>query len=558
VYNNNPAITFGVISSICNMKQVHPTASNTLTLQTDRVFGPLIISSTGTGTMTLDLSSSNYNLTTTALTIGNNGILNGRMSTITCSDNWTSSAGTFIRGYSTVYMSGVGKTLTTNPLQGFWDLVFPFGSSTTLANDVWAEGCGFSGTLTQAGHLINVSGAGEFALTATGAWDGDIYLNGTGTQYTIPIVVPFQATARIFSKVRTSYLNGTQGSVTVTPAVSTYGGIRLTTINKDYAIAANWSYIFPSGTVHFDLQLKANMLYQMYVDDVATGDRVQTDATETASWTYSVVSESNFTVMQEALEVGSDAVISVVEDHAYLYIPLTNYTGVTWGLTTNASWLSQGVAGAVSGTPDNLLSNQVFYVNITLSFGTQSAYQNYSLSTVNIAPIITTTPGTWIYVEQEFQYWPVFSDHDDGGEFTGVLTNFTWEYELDLSTGRLTFRSFETGTWYFNISIDDMTGAANATAYQNFTVSAIAGGPTSTMSILTLMVGLVFAFGAVGFGFFRREFFLVAGLIWIVVGIYFLGDIHIIYTILSIGIGFILLLSTAVEMLEPQSSRKRG
>jgi len=122
----------------------------------------------------------------------------------------------------------------------------------------------------------------------------------------------------------------------------------------------------------------------------------------------------------------------------------------------------------------------------------------------------------------------------------------------------LTFRSFETGTWYFNLTFNDGTGAGNVTTYQNFSVQVIVGGPTSTMSIISLTVGLVFAFGTVGMGLFRREFLMLAGLIWILVGIYFLGDIHIIFTILSLGIGFILLLTTAVDLLESKSATKRS
>ena len=547
VNDGDKNLTLGNCSCSVTIEHLNQnTANRIVTLLGNTTAGALsVFSSHAVWTMTLDLSASNYALSCTDLAIGTGGILNGRGSTISCSGNWDSSAGSFIKGYSTVYMTGVGKTLKTVASTGFWNLVFPFGSSTTLQNNVWAEGIGFDGALTQAGKLINVSGAAQNALTATGSWDGDIYLNGTGAFYSIPIVVPFESTARIFSKVRTTYTNGSQGSVTVTPAVSTYGGIRLTTINKAYAIGANWSYVFPSGTVQFEVSLNTYTLYQMYVDDVATGNRVQTGASGIGFWNYSVVSESNFTVMGEGLEISSNPITTIVEDYLYLYIPTTNYTGVTWGMATNATWLSQYPNGTVYGTPSNLFANQAFYINVTIVFQSQSDYQNFSLTVTNIAPVMTTGPDSWIYVEVEFQYSASFIDWTDGGQFTGVTTNFTGDYDLDLTTGLFTFRSYETGTWYFNITFDDMTGAANATGYQYFVVEVIDGGPTSTMSIIMLLLALVVGFGFLIVGFKLHELWILAGIIWIVSGltifIPFGGAFLYVIGITGIGLGIVLM-----------------
>jgi len=550
-YNVGKTVIFGTVTCpVLVYLSVAATGSYACTLGSGTTFGSTLIISSDhvTNTMTLDLSTSNYALSATSITIGTRGILNARESTITCSGNWDSSAGTFTRGYSTVSMTGVGKTLKTGT-QGFWNLVFPFASSTTLQSKVWAEGIGFSGSLTQAGYLINVSGAGEFALTATGSWDGDIYLNGTGTQYTIPIVVPFTATARIFSKVSTTYTNTTQGSVTVTPAVSTYGGIRLTTINKDYPIGANWSYIFPSGTVHFDVVLSPYTLYQMYVDDVATGDRVQTDAGGAASWEYSVVSESNFTLMGEVLEIDSTPPTSIVEDYLYLYTPTTNYTtGLTWGMDTNATWLSQYANGTVYGTPSNLFANQAFFLNISVTLDAQSDYQNFTLSVTNVAPVMNSTPMAWVYVELEFQYLAIFTDFADGGTFTGITTNFTGEYDLNLATGLFTFRSHETGIWYFNITFNDMTGSANATGYQYFLVDVIEGGPTSIMSIISLLAALTFCVLLMMVGFKDPTFWLLAGPVWILSGIAIFMEYSEWFMVMGAGLGIVLLMRGAYDV----------
>jgi hypothetical protein len=271
-------------------------ADRTLSVTETGTCGPLTISSEhASRTITLDTTANNYNIIATDITIGMRGILNARSSTITCSGNWDSSSGTFTRGYSSVYLTGVGKTLKTNT-EGFWNLVFPYGSSTTLQSHVWAEAIGVSGSLTQAGKLINVSGASEFALTATGSWDGDIYLNGTGTNYTIPIIVPFTPTGRIFSKVHTTYINDTSGQLTVTPPLGVYGGIRLSRINMNYFEPANWTYTIASGNVQFELILKPHYTYQLYADGLSWGLPVDTGVDGIAYWTYSGWSMVTFNV----------------------------------------------------------------------------------------------------------------------------------------------------------------------------------------------------------------------------------------------------------------------
>ena len=114
-------ISFGVVNVGVWITEWAPAGSTTLTLTSNTTFGAgLVLDSNGDGanTVTLDLSVSNYALSANGVTVGAGGILNGRYSTITCSGNWDSSAGTFTEGTSTVIMSGTTKTIKTANTNG--------------------------------------------------------------------------------------------------------------------------------------------------------------------------------------------------------------------------------------------------------------------------------------------------------------------------------------------------------------------------------------------------------------------------------------------------------
>jgi hypothetical protein len=390
---------------------------------------------------------------------------------------------------------------------------------------------------------MNVSGSAISPLLVTGSWNGDIYMNGTASSHVVAVTTPM--TGQIYSNVSTTYTNSTAGTLIVIPDGTLYGGTKLIRLNKNVATPANWTYTIASGTVQFETVLKTYSLYRLNAGGVPFGSKVQSGADGAAFWNYSTWSSVIFTITGEDLSITSTPGTTILEDHFYLYLPTTNYTGVTWSMVTNATWLSQYPNGTVYGTPSNLFANQVFWVNVTVTLQWQSDYQNFSLTATNVAPLITTSPDSWVYIEVEFQYTASFDDLAAGGQFIGVTTNFTGEYDLDLTTGLFTFRSYETGTWYFNITFNDMTGAANATGYQYFVVEVISGGPTSTMSIIMLLLALAFGFGFLIVGFKLHELWILAGIIWIVAGltifIPFGGVFLYVIGITSVGLGIVLM-----------------
>jgi hypothetical protein len=125
--------------------------------------------------MLLDVSSSNYPITATDITIGSNGIINARVSTITCSGNYNPSLGNFVSGTSTVIMTGISKTLTLAAGQNPYNLQVT--GSTILAQDTNVTNSFIlSGTLTQNNHWLYYYG--DAMILSGGSWDGNLNLTG--------------------------------------------------------------------------------------------------------------------------------------------------------------------------------------------------------------------------------------------------------------------------------------------------------------------------------------------------------------------------------------------
>jgi hypothetical protein len=76
------------------------------------------------------------------------------------------------------------------------------------------------------------------------------------------------------------------------------------------------------------------------------------------------------------------------------------------------------------------------------------------------------------------------------------------------------------------------------------------------METIGIIVTLALGFGLMGLGLINKPFMLMSGLVWIFGGIFFLTDLHVGFTILSIGTGAMLLLTTAVEYLGPNTSTR--
>lgn len=169
----------------------------------------------------------------------------------------------------------------------------------------------------------------------------------------------------------------------------------------------------------------------------------------------------------------------------------------------------------------------------------------------NQAPYFTTTGRTSGVNGTAWDWTPTAIDPDDWPdqlEFS-LATNASW-MQINSVTGRVNGTPTAPGIFYYNITVSD----GNKTSSLNTTLTIM---ETQPMDVYGLVMTLAFGFGLMAAGFWRREFWLVSGMVWIFGGIFYLTEVHIGFTIISIGVGSILLLSTAVEYLEsPERTRQ--
>jgi hypothetical protein len=240
-----------------------------------------------------------------------------------------------------------------------------------------------------------------------------------------------------------------------------YGGTFGASITTNWTGAYNWTDA--TGEFNFSASVKGSFWFNISFDDNSGAGNASIS--------------QNFTVTVAEPYFTSSPILIAWEDHAYSYTPTVNTTVTSWGHTTNGSaWIAQNSGtGEIYGTPDNTYSEQSYWINIsasTLYDGT--IYQNYSIFVHNYAPQFTSTPPTTGTVHVNITYNANTDDEGvgvPGGNYSGVSTNFTDPYTFNLTTGVLTITVLHSGSFWFNITADDQTGAGNATSWQNFTVT---------------------------------------------------------------------------------------
>jgi hypothetical protein len=177
-----------------------------------------------------------------------------------------------------------------------------------------------------------------------------------------------------------------------------------------------------------------------------------------------------------------------------------NTTVSSWGYVTNGSWVSQNsTTGEIYGTPDNSHSEQSYWINISASTQLDgTVYENYSVFVHNCAPQFTSSPPTTGIRHVNITYDANTDDEGvgvPGGNYTGVSTNFTDPYTFNLTTGLLDLTVLHRGSFWFNITTDDQTGAGNATSWQNFSVSIVNQAPFFlTTPSTTIQIGAIYSY----------------------------------------------------------------
>ncbi len=167
-------------------------------------------------------------------------------------------------------------------------------------------------------------------------------------------------------------------------------------------------------------------------------------------------------------EVTSSPILYTTEDWSnYSYAPSADQAIDAWGITTNASFLSINPGSGVvtcASTPTNL-DVGTYYVNISATNDNGTAYQNYTLTVNNTAPIIYGNPDLETAFGNYYTYDPWASDEDYG--LTYSMNSSSADLRIDPATGTVQGKVNDFGTITVNITADDGHGGY---AYQNFTI----------------------------------------------------------------------------------------
>jgi len=175
-----PTITFGVINCPTVIYMIAVSNNNDIvSLGDDTVFGSTLKVESGDAVYSVTLALGEYDLSAHGITISTRGIINGCASTVTTTGAWSSSAGTYTPGTSTVELSGA-STVTTGTGQSFYNLdvsgTYTTASSLNVTNDLTVSG----GLTVGAGKTATWESDGEYSNTGT--------ITGTGTLELSPTV----------------------------------------------------------------------------------------------------------------------------------------------------------------------------------------------------------------------------------------------------------------------------------------------------------------------------------------------------------------------------------
>jgi hypothetical protein len=599
-----------------------------------------------TRTMTFDLSTSNYAFSCAGLTIGTRGILDARASQISDSAAWSSYAGTFTPGTSTVTLSGTDSTVKTSAGESFYDLVIG-GTYTTQsslncshllqvnASKSLTVAAGTTVTTGDIDNLGQVIGTGSLVLATI----VDVTAN-IGTVTTAPTTVKLLSTATASRDVT---LGGDMsvGALLTVDSEAVYGmtfnlgaydlttttgadlvltsdaylisGAGTVTVADDMTLGAAWGGTGTTVSVADILSLTSASLTDtdiFTVDMTASGDltlvngsiattddltvsgvltSVGTDFSVDDDSTLagaSAVTGGDFTVDGDlnvtattalnpdtlglwALRVlgsGSLSVTSLsLETTEDLYVGPTASLTTAYDVTVGANWTVLGTWNHgdqvvyLTGTGGLEMSSTNSFWNITISLTATIDMDNDTVVELR-ATILGSMTGAGEFIEPP----PVFTSVPTLDAVPLEVYNYTisqgyWD-TLALVDGPAWLSLY--GTELKGVPTETDAGPVNVSlsltwngvvTYQNFTVwVSYPVVSTSTTLILEVVMSLILGMGFMVLGFWQQKspwtFF--AGLVWIFVALAVFAQLGAGWTILSLGLGLVLLIDGGTKIAE--------
>ena len=235
----------------------------------------------------------------------------------------------------------------------------------------------------------------------------------------------------------------------------------------------------------------------------------------------------------------------------YLYNAQANdpeAEGLTFHLEGNGTdFVSITPAGYYCELEGAITSMGWRYLNLSITDGTNTVWQNWTLTALNSAPYFTFEAILTGMVNESY-VCPVSGDDNNSDELiysigASSIETLAW-LSLNLTTMQLEGVPTVNGSYDVNLSVTDTVGAVS---WYNFTIT-VDLNDADTVSVLALILALAFCIILLMAGFKERTLWLLAGPCWMVCGFLVFMDYGQAFMLMSLGLGMFLMLKGAFDV----------
>jgi hypothetical protein len=221
--------------------------------------------------------------------------------------------------------------------------------------------------------------------------------------------------------------------------------------------------------------------------------------------------------------------------------------GLTFHLEGNgSSFVSITPAGYYCELEGAITEMGWWYLNLSVTDGTNTVWQNWTLTALNSGPYFTFEAILTGMVNESYVCGVSGADNNSDALIYSIdASNINTKAWLTLNLSSMQLEGVPTvnGSYDVNLSVTD----GLVTSWYNFTIE-VDLNDADTVSVLALILAIMFCFGFLVVGFKEKALWLLAGPTWIFCGMTIFMDYGDAFAILSMGLGLVLLFMGAYDV----------
>ena len=222
--------------------------------------------------------------------------------------------------------------------------------------------------------------------------------------------------------------------------------------------------------------------------------------------------------------------------------------GLTFDLEGNGtSFVGITPAGYYCMVQGGITEMGWWYLNLSVTDGTNTVWQNFTLTALNSAPYFTFTPVLEGMVNVSYAC-PISANDNNSDDLIYSIDSSSIETLAWLSWNATSMQlegvPTVNGSFDVNLSVTDTVGAVS---WANFTIT-VDLNDADTVSVLALILGLAFCTLLLMAGFKERTIWLLAGPCWVLCGLMVFMDYGDAFMMMSVGLGVFLFIKGAYDV----------